>query len=49
MFSEIVSKEVKLIFNLEIKKRSINAPFFLQVPGAGLEPARPYGQWILSP
>ena len=19
------------------------------VPGAGLEPARPYGQWILSP
>jgi len=22
---------------------------FLRVPGAGLEPARPYGQWILSP
>jgi hypothetical protein len=27
----------------------IYKPLFLLVPGAGLEPARPYGQGILSP
>lgn len=36
------------LFGFEMKKGSKRA-FFQLVPGAGLEPARPYGQWILSP
>ena len=31
------------------RKKGSERAFSRRVPGAGLEPARPYGQWILSP
>ena len=47
MGNEDVRRRYTIEDRRSTKKGAETAPFF--VPGAGLEPARPYGHWILSP